>query len=273
MIIGTEFVDLPPISADPAAELKEWLREAEGDRPWAGIATDAARIIAQSDTPPDWLEPPLARAAHYLGGSVSPNSSRGPSLISSLDNYPTRVELREQLDNALLLAKQMQDALRNQNLSPVLAAPMPDGIERLRRFTSDLDQWLVPALSRARDGIRQGKGRDKHFLFDLRLSPHEVCAVWIAAAWEETNGCPVPHASRHAHDACERLWHAAGQRPARWGETRRGWLDHLRAAKNADHACWVQAFRNVFHRRREVLRRIAGLQEIIDPRLNRPKDP
>jgi hypothetical protein len=203
---------------------------------------EAAAAIA-SGAPPDWLAPTLQSAAlEHLA-----------AVVSTWNAFPTRAELRDGLTKAYDAARVLQEIindgyfLRFIERSRAAATSTPPSINNFLTFANELNFRLLPALAGARDSIRVGRGADKSKLNPDGLSPHEVCATWVAVAWVEVHGRPVPHTAAAAHRACNLLWQAAeGGLQRHWGNALTGWRNDLESAKSADHAHHFDSLRRRF---------------------------
>ena len=199
-------------------------------------------LVTQPEPPPDWLGIGLASAVKQLSG-----------VIPFAEAYPTRAELRARLEIARQAAALLFDTLNDKRFLPHIEAARAaakhtkPSLNALLPFANDLNNIVLPALTRARDNIRVGKGRDKQVPYPGRFSPQEHCAAFIAVAWQEVHGCAVPHSSVRAHKACEALWIAAGGNTNdRWGNTNGGWRGALKAVKLPAHEVRFRRLRQTF---------------------------
>ncbi len=245
-----------PAPADIDADPWAWFHEAA--KGWGGPIRELANCIARSARPPDWLESALSGAAIELR-----------RLLEHATAYPTREELRTRLGKVREAAETLAEALRD----PVLLELLTTGSEKLGQLRDEglaqlratLENRLLNDLSEAEQRIRLGKGRDKHLPNPDGLSPRELCAAYIAAAWQEVLNRPVPHTSAAAHEACQQLWAAAGgDDKGRWGKTLGAWRGHLERAKGCSRA--LEIIRNNFQIERDRIERNSRLQ-INDPGL------
>jgi hypothetical protein len=210
--------------------------------PSGNPALQIARLITQPAPPPVWLEMGLASATEQLS-----------RVIPFAAAYPTRAELRTRLEKARQAAAVLLDTLDDRHILPHIEAARAaanhtkPSLNALLPFANDLLTVVLPALTRARDNIRIGKGRDKQEPYPDRFSPQEHCAAFIAVAWQEVHGCIAPHSSTRAHKACEALWVAAGGSTSdRWGNTNGGWRGALKAVKATAHENRLQFLRRTF---------------------------
>jgi hypothetical protein len=236
--------DPPPANIDP--DRSAWFHEAA--KGW-GPTRELAHCIAHPARPPDWLDTALSGAMIQLR-----------PLLAHAAAYPTRDELRARLGKVREAAEELAKSLRDPVLLPLLAEG-PGKIGQLKdkelaQFRNTLENRLLPDVSAEGKRIRSGKGRDRHLPNPDGLSPRELCAAYIAVAWQEVRNRPVPHTSRAAHEACQQLWTAAGgDDKARWGNTLGAWRGHLERAKGCSRA--LEIIRNNFQIERERVERIA----------------
>jgi hypothetical protein len=237
--------DSAPANID--ADLWVWFYEAAKGS--GGPTRELANRIAHPARPPDWLEPALSGAAIELR-----------RVLEYATAYPTRDELRTRLGKVHEAAETLAKALRD----PVLLELLTTGSEKLGQLRDEglaqlratLENRLLNDLSEAEQRIRSGKGRDKHLPNPEGLSPRELCAAYIAVAWQEVHKRPVPHTSAGPHKACQQLWAAAGgDDKTRWGNTLGAWRGHLERAKGCSRA--LEIISNNFQIERERVERIA----------------
>jgi hypothetical protein len=237
-------------AGDPAPPISTPIRSSfhEAAKGW-GPTCELAYHIAHPARPPDWLDTALSGALVQLR-----------PLLAHAAAYPTRDKLRTRLGKVREAADELAKALRDPVLRPLLAegagkiGQLRD--EELAQFRNTLESRVLPAVSAAGKRIRSGKGRDRHLPNPDGLSPRQLCAAYIAVAWQEVRNRAVPHASRAAQEACQQLWTAAGgDDKARWGNTLGAWRGHLERAKDCSRA--HEIIRNNFQIERERVERIA----------------
>lgn len=205
-------------------------------------ATEVACIIAHPKPAPKWLALGLSGAVQRLG-----------ALLPYATEYPTRTQMRARLEMARQAAVVLRDTLNDNRLLPLIeaaraiATDTPSSVNTFLPFVNELNSSLLPALSGAHNRVRPGKGRDKHVPNPEGLSPRQFCAAWIAVAWDEVHGCPVPHTSTRAHGACQSLWLASGgDVGGQWGAARGGWRVDLEAVKVPAHEGRLERIRRAF---------------------------
>jgi hypothetical protein len=167
--------------------------------------------------------------------------------------FPTRKEKRSQLqellDAALTIkgilavhegvAAMQADHMRNilRNAARRQGGSLEQGLDALRGLLVGIP-WLVDAAAAEIASARKGQGRDKEYLNPAGHSAHEICAFYVAVAWAEFRGKPVPHTNADAQAACAALWRAAATRVNQHpgNITLSGWKPYLQTAKTADAA-------------------------------------
>jgi hypothetical protein len=189
------------------------------DAEQCGLIAALALLIAGAPPWPNWLMPGLGRAVSGIAWAKKKQ-----------DEYPRRnrnaqrVEWQRRRDECQHLLVMLDDYPAILALTDACGFDDLGGQIDARQGLLALTEQLDAAIA----NTREGKGRHK---FYTGTSPQLACAIYVVEAWREVHGEFPPHTSERVHHACALLWELTGLPRVHFGDTEKGWREHLRKAK------------------------------------------